>query len=346
MHKDWRDFKEGCGNIEGARKAFENACLTLFRKEHPNDNVKSVRVKQGDGGIDIFVGEIGIKPIKVYQCKFFLEEKDFGESQKKQIRESFNTCINSPKYELAKWILCVPMELAIDEHSWWAGWKAKTLKTHGKSDEFISLKDGNELIDLMKEHGVYNAVFHIEDSLLAKDTNEKVTELWNYRELDESEDRTIIGEICNHILEQSPIKKSLDSEITASDSFVTIMVKVSKNFPSEQLSRIKQMITNTWEKQQIVKSYLENQEDESIISDLKERIQQDYCRVRNVTNPEESINDAKFIDELSQMILPEQKRGHERYQSNAKAILFNFFEFCYYGEKTEEEKNQQGSLFD
>ncbi len=163
MHRDWQDFKSSHSNIAGAREAFENACETLFRKIYPNQPVHQVRVKQGDGGIDIFVGELGIEPIRVIQCKFFLES--FGDSQKNQIRDSFKRAVESDQYELKEWILCLPRVLDIDENSWWFQWVQKKREELEKDENFISLKNGNELIDLMKEYDIYNQVFQIEDSL-------------------------------------------------------------------------------------------------------------------------------------------------------------------------------------
>lgn len=163
MDRDWHDFKALHGNLAGAREAFENACETLFRKIHVDKSVSIVAVKQGDGGIDIFVGELGIEPITVIQCKFFLEA--FDESQKDQIRQSFNTAIKSDRYELKEWILCIPRVIDIDEHSWWFKWKKRKTDEFKKSDSFISIKNGNELIDLFKQHKLYNQVFKINDSI-------------------------------------------------------------------------------------------------------------------------------------------------------------------------------------
>jgi Cdc6-like AAA superfamily ATPase len=163
MNRNWTDFKSLHGNIAGAREAFEDACETLFRKKYKNLHVSQVQVKQGDGGIDIFIGELGVEPITVIQCKFFLET--FGTSQQSQIRESFNTAISSDKYELKEWILCIPRVIDIDENTWWFKWKHKKLKEHSKEKKFISIFNGNELIDLFKELDLYNRVFKIEDSL-------------------------------------------------------------------------------------------------------------------------------------------------------------------------------------
>lgn len=162
MNRDWTDFKSLHSNIAGAREAFEIACETLFREVYPNQHVSAVAIKQGDGGIDIFVGELGIEPITVIQCKFFLET--FEESQKSQIRDSFDTAGNSDKYELKEWILCIPRVIDIDENSWWFKWKKKKIDKHKKSNSFIQLKNGNELIDLFRVHSLYNQIFLIEDS--------------------------------------------------------------------------------------------------------------------------------------------------------------------------------------
>lgn len=163
MNRDWRDFKSIYGNLAGAREGFEDACETLFTKKYLDCHVSQVAIKQGDGGIDIFIGELGIEPITVIQCKFFLES--FGDSQKSQIRDSFKTAAKSDKYELKEWILCIPKVIDIDENSWWFKWKHKKLEEYTKSKEFIKLINGNALIDLMKECNVYNNIFKIEDSI-------------------------------------------------------------------------------------------------------------------------------------------------------------------------------------
>lgn len=162
MNRNWTDFKSLHSNISGAREAFENACESLFRKVYIGKTVSQVKVKLGDGGIDVFVGEIGVEPITVIQCKFFLES--FEESQKAQIRDSFKTAIGSDKYELNEWILCIPRLLDIDQIKWWTSWKDKTIKENGKTEEFISLKNGNELIDLFKSNELYNQIFEIDNA--------------------------------------------------------------------------------------------------------------------------------------------------------------------------------------
>ncbi len=163
MERDWRDFKCLHSNIEGARSAFEKVCEDLFRKIYTDNSVTQIEARQGDGGIDILIGEIGIEPITIIQCKFFLEE--FNESQKSQIRKSFNTAINSKEYELKKWILCIPYVFDIKQAGWFSNWKNKMLLQHNKKKEFINIKNGNELISLLKHKELYNKTFNIEEAL-------------------------------------------------------------------------------------------------------------------------------------------------------------------------------------
>lgn len=175
MERDWSDFKSLYGNLPGARDAFEKACETLFRNVYSKENVQQVSIKKGDGGIDIFIGNYGVEPLTVIQCKFFLDE--IKSSQQSQIRSSFIKSKESGDYELNEWVLCVPRVLNSDEHKWWAQWKGKMEETYGLNDNFIKLKNGNEIIDLMKGVGVYNSVFQIIDSILIEDTNFAVKEI-------------------------------------------------------------------------------------------------------------------------------------------------------------------------
>ncbi|UEQ75914.1 ATP-binding protein [Chryseobacterium arthrosphaerae] len=169
MNKDWlvlvQKFDEA-----SARTKFENICEGLFRKLNPKKTVRTVRVNQGDGGIDIFIGEIGIEPIDVIQCKFFVS--GIGDSQKNQIRESFKTAMFSQEYEVKSWTLCIINTLDLQQNKWWTSWKNKNEETYQLSNDFISLKEGNELIDLLKEYNLYNQSFELEDSIKIKEIHE------------------------------------------------------------------------------------------------------------------------------------------------------------------------------
>lgn len=60
----WDKYKEG------ARDKFEEVCYKIYKNEHPDAEVKRVRVQHGDGGIDVYIDY----PDKfiVVQCKFFI----------------------------------------------------------------------------------------------------------------------------------------------------------------------------------------------------------------------------------------------------------------------------------
>jgi len=345
MQRDWRDFKALYGNIAGAREAFEKACESLFRKMYSDKNVKSVAVKKGDGGIDVFIGEMGIKPITVIQCKFFLEE--FGDAQKGQIRESFKTAIESNEYELENWILCVPRELPIDEASWWSKWKSKMLIRYRKPDNFITLKNGNELIDLMKTHKVYDSVFQIVESLLIKDTNEKISKLFYSGLDDDLKDLGIIDEVFNYIKANRPRKASDFKTITVSAG-IDLIPKIKLNFPHNQQKSVGRLMKKTWDKKETVRKFIETQiqEDEVSVNELIFQIQDDFCMLRGSDNPNAKIEDIEIIRNLSLNYLPDKKKKNIHYIANSEALIFYFFELCYIGDKTEKQKNQQSSLFD
>ncbi|MBN2597801.1 MAG: hypothetical protein JXR82_13590 [Marinifilaceae bacterium] len=156
---------------EGARYIFESACEKTFKKEF--ENSFAVECNPGDEGIDIFVGNFD-EPIIVYQCKFFIYS--IGESQRKQIRDSFKTAYESKAYELKEWNLCVPKALNIDEHRWWATWKKKTTKKYNIK---IELLDSTSLLGFLRKHKVDEEVFGLEDSRLIADIHKYLIEREN-----------------------------------------------------------------------------------------------------------------------------------------------------------------------
>lgn len=173
MERGWQDFKALHSNTEGARAAFEDACERLFKKKYANEHVSKIRVKKGDGGVDIYVGELGVEPIIVIQCKFFLDS--FGNSQKNQIRESYKTAVKSEKFNVKEWILCIPREIDIDETSWWFKWKTKQPESKLKGKSFIKLLNGTSLISEMKDHEIYNEIFKIDDLNMIKEIHAATT---------------------------------------------------------------------------------------------------------------------------------------------------------------------------
>jgi hypothetical protein len=171
MNKDWFLLVEKY-DFAGARSKFESICESLFKQIYLDKNVKTVKANPGDEGIDVFIGEIGMEPIDVIQCKFF--PNSFEQSQKTQIKKSFNTALDSTKFEIKSWTLCVINIFDVDQHIWWNKWKNDEIIKRGLDKNFIHLKDGNDLIDLLKCHDLYTTSFELENSLKISDIHDIV----------------------------------------------------------------------------------------------------------------------------------------------------------------------------
>lgn len=113
MERDFRYLRDVHGDA-GAREIFEKICTEWLYAQY-GENSHNIRIKQGDAGIDILVGDFSA-PIKNYQCKFFLD--GIGDAQKAQIRGSFRTAVTSSDYTMEQWILCVPCALSAAEFKW------------------------------------------------------------------------------------------------------------------------------------------------------------------------------------------------------------------------------------
>jgi hypothetical protein len=108
--------------VAGARDKFDDLAAQLVEGEHPG--ATKVRVKRGDGGVDVRVGEVTDPGgIKVFQCKFF--PLGIGDSQKDQIRDSFKECRDSKEFKTKDWTLCLPVDLSQDEAAWFETWRRK-----------------------------------------------------------------------------------------------------------------------------------------------------------------------------------------------------------------------------
>jgi hypothetical protein len=96
--------------------------------EGEQPDADKVRITQGDGGIDVHVGDLTDPDgIDVYQCKFF--PQGLEDIQKEQLRKSFRTCRDSSKFKTKKWTLCLPVDLSIDEKHWFEEWRNKQAET-------------------------------------------------------------------------------------------------------------------------------------------------------------------------------------------------------------------------
>ena len=155
--RDFSYFKEKYTE-EGARSIFEKTCFSLICKLHSNEEVHRVRPNPGDYGVDIFFGDCQ-SSIHVFQCKFFLGS--LSKSRKEEIRKSFRTFIEKHKnIPEIHWTLCLPDTLSYVDLLWWESWKLKKEQT---CQVQLELLDGDYLLNVLRETGLYNSFFDIID---------------------------------------------------------------------------------------------------------------------------------------------------------------------------------------
>lgn len=125
---DFRIHLIRCGGDDGARLDFQRMLSALIGQVYPT--ATEVRADPGDWGIDVFVGSL-MEKISIWQSKYFYTE--IGDSQKKQIRESFGSAMahaKEKKYKVESWTLCVACELSAPERRWWETKKRAWEKQH------------------------------------------------------------------------------------------------------------------------------------------------------------------------------------------------------------------------
>ncbi len=336
MVRDWQRFIELHSNLPGARDAFEKACETLFREHYPDKNVQIVEVKHGDGGIDIFVGNYPTEPITVIQCKFFINE--LQASQHSQINKSFIKAKNATKYVCKDWILAISKTFNSDEHEWWGRWKAKKEIEFSLDKNFIKLKAGNQLIDLLKKYHLYNQVFKINELIQINNIDKNVNELLEIH-YTPKKDYNIINEIFDFIFINSKSVKIENSR----DKVPELTKKIELNFTSQYQERVKEIFINSWKKKITVGKFVQNQllKDDTRVFALKDKIQEEYCKIKNTANTFCKVEDYKIFEQISCKIVPLSEKDNLDFISNAKAIVLYFFEFCDFGQKTEDEINKK-----
>ena len=161
MQRDFRYLRDMHGDA-GARDIFEKICTELLNAIFA-DQSHNIRASQGDGGIDILVGDFSA-PIINHQCKYFINGID--DAQKTQIRESFQRAIKFPTYKMRKWVLCLPCILTLKEFEWWSNWRNKNQQLHKIE---IALWDGAYLISELKKYDIYNSAFGNDQKLLLEE---------------------------------------------------------------------------------------------------------------------------------------------------------------------------------
>ncbi|MGV9326735.1 hypothetical protein [Streptosporangium sandarakinum] len=105
----------------GAREDFEQMLTDLVSAVTGKDAIP-VRANPGDWGIDVLVGDLDGR-VTIWQAKYFVN--GFGESQQRQVRESFGSARKYARekgYTIERWVLCVPCELDAPTVRWWQRW--------------------------------------------------------------------------------------------------------------------------------------------------------------------------------------------------------------------------------
>lgn len=151
MERDFSYLRDKYGEM-GAREKFEKICTELLYAKYASAH--SVKVSNGDGGIDIFVGDIS-KEIDVYQCKYFID--GIGDSQKAQIKKSFQKIVDNNELSLSNWYLCIPCDLTLKQHHWWAGWKNQQEEKYSIP---IEIFEGGKLLSEIKQYQLYDQHFN------------------------------------------------------------------------------------------------------------------------------------------------------------------------------------------
>lgn len=122
------------------RQAFEDIVAVMLRVTVSGS--RRVRVHRGDGGVDVYSGSYGEEgEADVFQIKYF--PTVWGDAQKRQIREAFQTARDNSDYRLGQWMLCVPMRLTKGELRWFDDWRRE-------QEGEIVLLDGDDLTTMLQ----------------------------------------------------------------------------------------------------------------------------------------------------------------------------------------------------
>lgn len=155
----------------------------------------------------------------------------------------------------------------------------------------------------------------------------------DYNGIDQdTDDLGIINEIFEHIRSSVP-KKSTNMDSISNSLQTNLLPKIQLNFPEEQQERVKKLLQVIWDKKEIVRQFMENQDDEISVNELIYTIQEHFCKLRKSNSSETEIHDIAIIEQLSHQYIPEKKQKNPAYVANANALVCYFFEFCFIGKR-------------
>ena len=159
----------------------------------------------------------------------------------------------------------------------------------------------------------------------------------------EKDDTSVLGEIFTYY--KTVTKKEIRTE-PIDNRLVSLKEKIKLNFPGHYYLTI----VNTYNSHRgyravteyfIKQNFYKYKDELELILD---RIMVKVCTADFNTDgsPYHPINEPVFFDELTDMIIPPEKRGGIKYRGICKAIVLFFFEYCEFGEKT---LNEPPTLF-
>lgn len=138
---------------DGARAVFAELVNQCARTIYPG--ARAVRPDPGDEGIDTFLGELD-GDLHVWQSKYFCEQ--VGAAQQAQIRNSWKSCTNSSYINrVARWTLCIPIELSVPEIRWWQRWRKRESESWDCQIELWSRSEFVRFHGRTDLSGVFNA---------------------------------------------------------------------------------------------------------------------------------------------------------------------------------------------
>lgn len=133
---DWDTFQRLCGQLLAAR--------------HPGLGIQYVEGPGGDGGLDVFQGDLEGRPT-IWQCKQF--PNGLGAKQREKVKASLRAAIKN--YKPQNWILVLPIDLDDKQHVWFQ----KFQKAYAK-DLSIGLFQGSEIVrELIHRRALCDAFF-------------------------------------------------------------------------------------------------------------------------------------------------------------------------------------------
>lgn len=130
---------------QGAREDFGQMLGLLVQATQGDAHL--IFANPGDWGIDVLVGNLNGR-VAIWQAKYFIRE--FKESQKRQVGESFRSAMqNSMRegYTVDRWVLCVPVSLDPPTMRWWQDWRGR--RERERPGISIELWDENKLRSLL-----------------------------------------------------------------------------------------------------------------------------------------------------------------------------------------------------